>query len=111
MGDHEEMLSVIFELDKHHEAKNKKDKGFLLTETRMNEIWSYLKDRKVKNVIIIIQGDLDKKAKTLVDAINALHTFNCQVFNFDDLVFDITKHELVSEHIPISDEEKKVQYF
>ena len=40
-----------------------------------------------------------------------MSTYSCQLFNMDDIVFDITKHELVPQHIPITDEEKKVTMY
>ena len=65
-------------------------------------------------MILIVNGDpntvIDKKARTKIDEINAMFTYSCQVFNLEDLVFDITKHDLVPKHCLIDDEQKKVLY-
>ncbi len=65
-------------------------------------------------MILIVNGDpntvIDKKARTKIDEINAMFTYSCQVFNLEDLVFDITKHDLVPKHSLIDDEQKKVLY-
>lgn len=67
---------------------------------------------QVNNMILIVNGDpntvIDKKARTKIDEINAMFTYSCQVFNLEDLVFDITKHDLVPKHSLINDEQKKV---
>lgn len=52
-------------------------------------------------MIIILNGDpnqpnvVEKKARSKIDEINSMSTYSCQLFNMDDIVFDITKHELV----------------
>lgn len=71
--------------------------------------------QQINNVIIIVNGDpnqpnvVEKKARGKIDEINSMITYSCQLFNMDDIVFDITKHELVPQHIPINDEDKKVR--
>lgn len=99
-------LVVLFEKDQS-----------TLEMTRVEKIMLRLQNQLINNVIIILNGDpnnakvVEKKAKAKIDEINALKHYSLELFNLDDLVFDITKHELVPQHIPINDEEKKVHYF
>ena len=55
---------------------------------------------------------MEKKARNLVDKIGVQNSyFSIELFNADDLIYDITKHELVPQHIPDNPEEKKVYIY
>ncbi len=72
-----------------------------------DDIKNYLelmKSTKINSGIIIISGKLSQQAKQKVQDINK--ELQIEVFTVNELVVNITEHELVPEHILLSKEEK-----
>ena len=63
-----------------------------------------MKDSKVNSGIIIISGKLSQQAKQKVQDINK--ELQVEIFTVNELVVNITEHELVPKHILLSKEDK-----
>jgi len=63
-----------------------------------------MKDSKVNSGIIIISGKLSQQAKQKVQDINK--ELQIEIFTVNELVVNITEHELVPKHILLSKEDK-----
>jgi DNA-directed RNA polymerase I, II, and III subunit RPABC1 len=60
----------------------------------------------IQNLLIIVNGEpskvMDRKSRDKFDQMHDLKNYTLEFFNIDDLVFDITKHDLVPLHKPIN---------
>ena len=63
--------------------------------------------REVKSMIIIYAESISPIAKRGVRQLNNSSGFHIELFHEGELMFNVTKHELVPKHIPLSVEEKK----
>ncbi|CAD8091010.1 unnamed protein product [Paramecium primaurelia] len=83
------------------------------------EAKKYVQDftnRQVKSIIMVFPTDpfatkpqiVDKKARLFIDQVNSTQTYSFELFGEDDLVYDVTKHELVPQHIILNDNEKEL---
>ncbi|CAD8198661.1 unnamed protein product [Paramecium octaurelia] len=75
-----------------------------------------LSNRQVKRLIMVFPTDpfatkpqvVEKKARFFIDQVNSIQTYSFELFGEDDLVYDVTKHELVPQHIILNDKEKEL---
>ena len=65
-----------------------------------------MKETKVNSGIIIISGKLSQQAKQKVQEINK--ELQVEIFTVNELVVNITEHELVPKHILLSKEDKDI---
>ncbi len=61
-----------------------------------------------KNVKGRMRANLSSQARMAVDTLNEKKVCRIEVFCYDELLINITQHELVPPHIPLSVEEKKM---
>ena len=65
-----------------------------------------MKETKVNSGIIIISGKLSQQAKQKLQEIN--QELQVEIFTVNELVVNITEHELVPKHILLSKEDKEI---
>ena len=70
----------------------------------IKEYLKVLKETRINSGIIIISGKLSQQAKQKVQEINK--ELQVEIFSVNELVVDITEHELVPKHILLSKEDK-----
>lgn len=56
--------------------------------------------------IIVIKGEITKKAKEAIDKI--ADNIYIEIFNQQDLIINITEHEMVPLHLLVNDDDKKL---
>eukprot|EP00913_Durusdinium_trenchii_P018155 g17056.t1 len=62
-------------------------------------------ERKIREAILVVKQPLTPLART---AINEASTkMRIEVFHENELIVNITQHELVPKHVPLSEEEKQ----
>ncbi|KAM3133547.1 hypothetical protein pb186bvf_014389 [Paramecium bursaria] len=99
--------------DTAHKCYVSFERDRIVDYTRTDKLIQRLKSGQCSQILLITNGDpnntktVDKKAKSEIDKLNKEQNFRIELFHIDDLIFDITKHELVPRHIPINDEEKR----
>ena len=72
----------------------------------INEFLELMREIKVNSGIIIISGKLSQQAKQKVQEINK--ELQVEIFTVNELVVNITEHELVPKHILLSKEDKDI---
>ena len=72
----------------------------------INEFLELMREIKVNSGIIIISGKLSQQAKQRVQEINK--ELQVEIFTVNELVVNITEHELVPKHILLSKEDKDI---
>ncbi|CAD8119474.1 unnamed protein product [Paramecium sonneborni] len=73
-------------------------------------------NHQIKRLIMVFPTDpfatkpqiVDKKARLFIDQVNSIQTYSFELFGEDDLVYDVTKHELVPQHIILNEKEKEL---
>ncbi|CAD8203226.1 unnamed protein product [Paramecium octaurelia] len=87
-----------------------------LTLDEAKKIVQDFSNKQVKRLIMLFPTDpfatkpqvVDKKARTFIDQVNSLQNYSFELFGEDDLVYDVTKHELVPQHIILNEREKEL---
>ena len=74
---------------------------------RIKEYQRRAMSENAKTVILVTEGKLNPPTKKYVETLarHESQPITMQVFHEDDLVVNITKHELVPRHIPLTDDE------
>mmetsp|Transcript_58844 Transcript_58844/g.117744 ORF Transcript_58844/g.117744 Transcript_58844/m.117744 type:complete len:213 (+) Transcript_58844:66-704(+) len=62
-------------------------------------------EKKIKEAILVVRQPLTPLARTAVN--EALSKMRIDVFHENELIVNITHHELVPKHVPLTDEEKQ----
>merc|ERR1719410_1335996 len=62
-------------------------------------------EKGIKEAILVVRQPLTPLAKTAVT--EAMSKMRIEVFAEDELIVNITRHELVPKHVPLSEEEKQ----
>ena len=78
--------------------------GQKINTDNINEYLKLMRAASINSGIIIISGKLSQQAKQKVQEINK--ELQVEIFSVNELVVDITEHELVPKHILLSKEEK-----
>ena len=86
---------------------NKLIKGRIDGEINENEMQNGGNFNSIQNGIIIIPGTITSLAKQKLKESNDSRACHIEVFEDKELIVNITEHELVPEHIILSEEEKK----
>lgn len=73
----------------------------------IKKYWERMTQSDVKRAIIVVQDTPTPFAKQAIAAIQQQQGLQLEYFHENELIVNITKHELVPKHIPLSDEEKK----
>ena len=76
-----------------------------INSVNINNIFAVMKDNQINSGIILLSGKLSQQAKQKVLDINT--QIPIETFSLNELVVNITEHELVPKHILLSPEEKK----
>jgi len=85
-------------------------KVFFLQGTKIgikniNNIIETLQTKEIKDAIVVYTGNISSFAKQLLEENS--ETFNIELFHEDELVFNITHHNLVPKHEIVDDSVKK----
>ena len=72
----------------------------------INEFLELMREIKVNSGIIIISGKLSQQAKQKIQEIN--QELQVEIFTVNELVVNITEHELVPKYILLSKEDKEI---
>merc|ERR1719265_303662 len=62
-------------------------------------------ERKIKEAILVVRQPLTPLANSAIN--EAMSKLRIEVFHENELIINITKHDLVSQHVPLSEEEKQ----
>mmetsp|Transcript_72335 Transcript_72335/g.172393 ORF Transcript_72335/g.172393 Transcript_72335/m.172393 type:complete len:211 (-) Transcript_72335:171-803(-) len=62
-------------------------------------------EKKIKEAILVVKQPLTPLAKTAV--VEAMSNMRIEVFHENELIVNITQHELVPKHVPLTEEEKQ----
>lgn len=80
-----------------------------VTEVDITNFSKNMKEKELKNGIIVCNKGLSNNAEKLLKQINlSSDDFFLEFFKFDDLLINISKHELVPKHELCSEEEKRL---
>ena len=71
----------------------------------IKDFFELMKESKVNSGIILLSGKLSQQAKQKLSEINT--QLQVEMFSLNELVVNITEHELVPKHILLTPEEKK----
>ena len=71
----------------------------------IKDFFELMKESKVNSGIILLSGKLSQQAKQKLSEINT--QLQVEMFSLNELVVNITEHELVPKHILVTPEEKK----
>ena len=76
---------------------------------KVKEYAQHARNEGAKTIILVTEGKLNPPTKKYVETLarSDVQPITMQVFHEDDLVVNITKHELVPQHVPLSDAEAK----
>jgi len=72
---------------------------------RIEECISFINKLDIKHAIIIYADNITSVAKTMVEN---LKDIKLELFNIDELQYNITKHKLVPKHTKLTDEEATI---
>ena len=64
-----------------------------------------MEERKLSHAILVVQQKLTAFARTAIQEMSP--KFEIEVFHESELIVNVTKHVLVPEHVPLTNEEKK----
>mmetsp|Transcript_24552 Transcript_24552/g.56619 ORF Transcript_24552/g.56619 Transcript_24552/m.56619 type:complete len:212 (+) Transcript_24552:84-719(+) len=62
-------------------------------------------EKRIKEAILVVKQPLTPLAKTAV--MEAMSNMRIEVFHENELIVNITQHELVPKHVPLTEEEKQ----
>eukprot|EP00747_Dinoflagellata_sp_TGD_P163948 gnl/TRDRNA2_/TRDRNA2_183210_c0_seq1.p1 gnl/TRDRNA2_/TRDRNA2_183210_c0~~gnl/TRDRNA2_/TRDRNA2_183210_c0_seq1.p1 ORF type:complete len:211 (+),score=53.82 gnl/TRDRNA2_/TRDRNA2_183210_c0_seq1:121-753(+) len=62
-------------------------------------------EKKIKESILVVRQPLTPLARTAI--MEAMSKMRIEVFHENELIVNITRHELVPKHVPLTDEEKQ----
>merc|ERR1712187_1026697 len=62
-------------------------------------------EKKIKSAILVVRQPLTPLARTAITEAGA--KMKIEVFHENELIVNITKHELVPKHVPLTEEEKQ----
>ena len=99
-------------LNEEHQLYDNNDKQIVIFKNDLDKlnidyIKEYIKilsDNKLKHAIIIYKNEITPSAKKVIQN---LFQFTIEMFKFDELMFNLTKHRLYNKHIRLTENDKK----
>ncbi|KNH05243.1 DNA-directed RNA polymerase I [Perkinsela sp. CCAP 1560/4] len=78
-----------------------------ISSSSLKDLVGLARAREAKSMIVVYADSISPIAKRGVSQLNNAGGYNIEMFFEGELMFNVTKHELVPRHVPLSSDEKK----